>query len=349
MKSMDRKIYISYIRVFAMIMVICNHCWGYFSVDNFSQYIGTELYYVDLVINSFTRCNVPLFLMISGSLMLGNEKYNSIENCIKKSIGIVKLLAFWIPLYVICNYVINDGAGFNYIIKYSMMGLWGAQGYYGHLWYLYVAILLYLITPLLNRFINEDKLVNYFLVLWFIFSLIYSMLDHYIVRISFADYLNLNLCGGYAGYYVLGYKLSKMQMPRKKTIVCGIVGGWCSTFIAVSFISRIIGNDMYFQNFMSPFIAFFSGYLFLLFRYGDGALSKMKVLNKITVKISELSLGVYLIHFILRDVVSKMFEMTIGHSYIYIIVSPLLVLMASIGITTILSKTKIINRYIISI
>ena len=84
---MKREGYVDILRVIAMFAVILNHSWGYFSCDNFQTYFGTPIYFVDTILNTITRIDVPIFLMISGYLMLENIKYSSIKNCLKKSGG----------------------------------------------------------------------------------------------------------------------------------------------------------------------------------------------------------------------------------------------------------------------
>ena len=82
-----RIVWIDWLRIIAMMAVVCNHSWGYFSVDHFNDYVGDGIYYVDMALNTFTRFNVPIFLMISGYLMLSNIKNDSIRRCLRKSGG----------------------------------------------------------------------------------------------------------------------------------------------------------------------------------------------------------------------------------------------------------------------
>ena len=82
-----RERYLDVLRAIAMILVVLNHCWGYFSVDKFHIYNGLPLYYTDALLNSITRCDVPIFLMISGYLMLSSKKYTDLKNCLRKARG----------------------------------------------------------------------------------------------------------------------------------------------------------------------------------------------------------------------------------------------------------------------
>ena len=84
---MKRETYIDILRVIAMFAVIFNHSWGYFSCDNYQLYSDTTIYFIDVILNTITRIDVPIFLMISGYLMLKSKKYSSIKACLKKSGG----------------------------------------------------------------------------------------------------------------------------------------------------------------------------------------------------------------------------------------------------------------------
>lgn len=81
---MKREKYLDILRVIAMFAVIFNHSWGYFSCDKYQIYARATIYYVDGVLNTLTRVDVPIFLMISGYLMLKSTKYSDINNCLKK-------------------------------------------------------------------------------------------------------------------------------------------------------------------------------------------------------------------------------------------------------------------------
>ena len=67
---------LDYLRVVAMILVVFNHTWGYFSSDLSweNQKLQNGVFYLDSFLNSITRINVPLFLMISGALILPKYK-----------------------------------------------------------------------------------------------------------------------------------------------------------------------------------------------------------------------------------------------------------------------------------
>ena len=336
--------YLDNIRVFAMVMVICNHCFGYYSVDYFEEYFKTDLYYLDIFLNTITRCNVPLCLMISGGLLLGNKKYYSIESCIKKTFGIIRLLLIWIPIYIIANSLLSHSFDYYASIRLALSGIGGAHMFYGHLWYLYCAALLYAITPFLNRFISDINLDRYFLVLWLTFGIAKPLILHYIPKNLFQPYLSLDLVGGYVGYYVLGYILKTMAHHVKlHTALLLTILGFIGATISMVIVNQLIGADDYMQSFLSPFIILMSCSIFVLFK------DHINKSNPIIQNLSSMSLGIYLVHFFIRDIIRLLFGQTIGFSYLYLWSSPVIVFIICYVFVFFTRKCSFINKYLYSI
>lgn len=72
MNYKDRILYLDVLRALAIIFVVFMHMANLFST-NLSNYN------VVIPINSLTRICIPLFLMISGTLLIGQEKYDFSE------------------------------------------------------------------------------------------------------------------------------------------------------------------------------------------------------------------------------------------------------------------------------
>lgn len=101
-KQEERIEYFDVLRVIAMLAVILNHSFGHFSVDECLKYQNTLIWHVDNTLNTFTRFNVPIFLMISGALLLKNEKSESVEYLFKKRIPrILVPFLVWDMIYIV--------------------------------------------------------------------------------------------------------------------------------------------------------------------------------------------------------------------------------------------------------
>lgn len=73
-KQSNNIYYIKYLRVIAAILVIIQHIP--------IQYQGFQGY-VLLLVSSFCQCSVPVFFMISGTLLINNENAKSVVFFIK--------------------------------------------------------------------------------------------------------------------------------------------------------------------------------------------------------------------------------------------------------------------------
>lgn len=126
---------------------------------------GSISFIVGDVIDSLFRFAVPVFLMISGSLLL-DENYNYTEN--KNRNRIVKMIQFfifWSLLYVLIFKIIitmKNGYRPSIIDITVAFGL----GHY-HLWFIYLIVGFYLLLPLLRLWIKDKniKYVRYFIFL----------------------------------------------------------------------------------------------------------------------------------------------------------------------------------------
>lgn len=219
-KTDSHKMWLDVVRVVAMFAVILNHSWGYFSCDNYDMYQGTWIYYLDLCLNAFTRCNVPLFIMISGCLMLDDERNSSIYkiwiNNIKK---VLVPLVVWTFIYCTLN-AICAGKSLVHELAVSVIH---PNSYAEHLWYLYMLIPLYAVTPLLIQIVKAgEKYIDYMLVIWLVYSVGYPLINHFVPQIRLVDYADLNMGAGYIGFYFLGYKLGKSSKKSSRAR-----GGYC--------------------------------------------------------------------------------------------------------------------------
>ena len=132
------------LRVVAMIMVITVHVSNVYS-RSFGV-ISNNAFLVSLVFNTISRISVPIFLMISGALLLDRE-FNK-EKYIKRLIKFIILIIVWDIVYLIWEYFY---LGITYDKLYKLL----FEPYRAHLWFLYTILLLYAIQPLLRMIMHK--------------------------------------------------------------------------------------------------------------------------------------------------------------------------------------------------
>jgi surface polysaccharide O-acyltransferase-like enzyme len=194
------------IRTVAIILVILLHA----SIEpnlNLSQMSpeGVQLWWASNVYDSISRTAVPLFVMLTGALLLQPFKTNEpLRVFFKKRwnrIGIPVL--FWGAIFFIYDFSVK---GQTLTLTFVLQGL--LAGPYVHFWYLYLLVGLYLITPLVRILVaySDWRLIKYFLIIWFVGTGIVSLLTLNASispqAVWFGD--NVFILTGIIGYFVFG-------------------------------------------------------------------------------------------------------------------------------------------------
>ena len=229
---------------------------------------------------------------------------------------------------------------------------------YGPLWFLFMLICLYLIIPFLRKFLDDDRLIIYFLGLnitvTFIIPLLSTAIGNFSVPAKKAvDIVVENsffyFASGYTGYFILGYWLTKTQITKKYKILMGILG--ISAFVTLPIMTRLesmklgIVHDCYGN--LTLGILFESIFIFSMVKDRFNNLdSKM---NKFFQFAGSHTLGIYLVHKIILDLFNDVFG--IRWNFINVVLSiPLLTVCVFIlsGLASIiLSKIPIIKKILL--
>lgn len=133
----ERKIYFDFLRIFATFAVIILHVsaqnWHTTDINSFEWNIFN--FY-----DSIVRWGVPIFVMISGALFL--NKNQSIKKIYTKNIlRIIIAFIFWSLIYTV---LFSKGLS----IKTMIINFF--EGYY-HMWFLFMIVGLYMITPFIKK------------------------------------------------------------------------------------------------------------------------------------------------------------------------------------------------------
>jgi surface polysaccharide O-acyltransferase-like enzyme len=165
--------------------------------------------------NALVRFAVPLFVMITGTLLLHREY--ELGDFLKKRLSrVVVPFLFWSLVYVGYSWYNEelpfDGDAWTNT-KTVLHQLKYGSSY--HLWYVYMLIGLYFFIPIISKFVRNasKREIEYFLVMWLIAMVISQPLIS-----RFNPQVDLHNFAGYAGYLVLGHYLT-FNFDRKKNII----------------------------------------------------------------------------------------------------------------------------------
>lgn len=191
--------YLDVLRVLATFAVILLHYSG-----SYTYRIGIPTFDLGIIIFSLTRWSVPIFLMITGALLL--QKNVDIVLFYKKRMKRLLLpLLFYSFVYIIYR-IIKD----EFIIK-DLIQIVFVKGAYFHFWYVYMLIGIVLFIPFLTSWTERKDRIS---ILIFISIWIYWL----VIPNNYSQYntaINLSYFGGYIGYVVLGHYLhiTKIKYP----------------------------------------------------------------------------------------------------------------------------------------
>jgi surface polysaccharide O-acyltransferase-like enzyme len=339
-----------------MVGVILLHAAGRFTVT--SQEMGqmnpsqiTCWGVVDTYQSLAAPLGVPLFLMLTGALLLQPGKTDSLSVFFKKRwarIGLPSL--FWFAAYFAWDFLVQ---GIPFTAGAIMQGI--LNGPYTQMWYMYVLVGLYLLTPILRIFMAhaDQTMIKYFVFLWVMGVAILPIFD---LLSPFQLNSNVFAMTGYVGFFVLGAYLSTVDMQRSKLsifIILGIALTAIGTYILAATIG---GTEMYFfQQYFSPTVILVAVMMFtLLFSVQPPSVqedSNPSKAHKLIQLISQNTLGIFLIHvMIIESIQLGYFGLTLNQNTLNPIIEvPLLtaiVLFVSLAIILLLKKIPHLEKLV---
>ena len=340
------------IRIIAVIAVVTIHSSSPLLTE--SEF-GSVNFTIGNIFDGISRLAVPLFLMLSGSLMLDEERYLPAKKAVRSAGSIFLLLIIWSALYAAAFKILYPLAAHKEIDVKAFLKAF-MNGHY-HLWYLFMIVGLYLLTPVLRAFVKREniKIVGYFLLLtiavylapifmnvFFNIALPYkNVIKDYASNFKFT-YTNEFLFYYLAGWFVTNCSLSKIQ---RRLLYCGGIAGLLITLVGTQLYEKNTDTFSLFYSTAMLNVVIYAVAVFTFFHYSikDKALDKTKKAVSI---LSSLTFGVYLIHpaflFVIRELVTD--RMTMGFGTLLTEYSGTLLL--SFGTAFVMSKIPFIKKMI---
>ncbi|MBF0386778.1 MAG: acyltransferase family protein [Candidatus Omnitrophica bacterium] len=300
-------LWINYIRAIAAFGVVLVHVaadviteWG--AIPN-SQWWSANIY------DSLARGCVPMFIMVSGALLLPHQ--DSMRDFFRKRVNRV-LVPFltWTILYLIWKKVFyKPDLGLAQSFGMAIDG-----GVWFHLWFFYVLAGMYLVTPIFRIFIAHASRaqVGYFISIWFILGSFLPFLDKLVRLLGWPGFqldLSVVIAQGFIGYFILGAFLIKYARPEWLRSA-GIV--WTGCFMICLFgtgwLTARSGSfkETFYDN-LAPNIVLYCASFFVMAKFILTAVEERlpSDCKAFIVLLSKASLGIYLIHPMIIDVLDK--------------------------------------------
>ena len=206
--------YLDLVRVVACVLVVLVHVAAreveYYNVESW-QYVVANAFHI------LAFSGVPLFVMISGALVLRPEKEIGIKDLlIKKTLHFFILYYIWKFIYQIVMMQEQGIPLSGETIKTELiLALVKQRGYY-HLWFLPMLAILYMTVPLIKKSVAEKNVCRYFLSVFMVVALLFPTLFLYEFKfkymfVSLFSYNDFSFFSGYLGYFILGHYLHCWQ------------------------------------------------------------------------------------------------------------------------------------------
>ena len=274
------------LRVVAALAVVVIHVLGPYR-DQLGQ-IPDWQWMSAITINSLSRWAVPVFIMITGALMLSDQRPFEPVYYIKRRLGKV-LIPFlvWSVFYAFFSGLTVNG--FDSALSWSVLKKLPTHETYYHLGFFYYFIPLYLVIPVIQWWVQkaEPGQVKGVIMVWLLITGLYLF---YIDGLWSETYLL------YSGYLLLGYCLYQYRWPSLMVLLPLAVIAVVATDYSV--ISHSFAADEYkvarWMSYKTLNTVVVAATVFLLCR---AASNKLSVSTQTQLGwLSKYSLGVYLIH-----------------------------------------------------
>lgn len=282
-----RAIDLDVIKILACFLVIVNHTSTY--LIQYGQYTKLNVFFYSF---SFMFCKiaVPLFIMVSGSLLLSRQ--DSFQKIMKR---IMKVMVPLVLLSIVA-----------YVYKYGLDALPGfgltflRDPILVPFWYLYLLVGLYLMSPFVAKMVlnMNDHDHRVFILLVLIVPGTVSLLG-LIFGFSISKYLMGAFVPYVIGYFVAGHYFRKTELRQNQLLMVWgtLIVSLTAETAAMYLVSMDQGNPAYFlDNITMINTVLVSLCVFILIRYYTSKIHLSGVVIERIGKLSELTWGIYLVH-----------------------------------------------------
>jgi surface polysaccharide O-acyltransferase-like enzyme len=309
-KNGESTLPVDLIRTVAIILVILLHASieGIPVSDPMSPQ-GIQLWWTSDVYRSIALVCVPLFVILSGSLLLQPTKVDEpIKIFFKKRwkrIGIPIL--FWGAAYFAWSFFANGNA-----LTLTSIAQGVFAGPYYHFWYIYILVGLYLLTPVIRVLIAHANwtIMKYFLVVWFAGTGIiplFRLIPAISAQVSWFNE-SVFVVTGLLGYFILGAYVSRLRL-RSSLLLLVLVGGWLATVFGTYLIVGTLGEgySLHLLDASSFSVILASGALFLLLAAipNQSVKARFPKGSKMLHVISMNTLSIYLFHVMVLEALQR--------------------------------------------
>lgn len=303
----ERETFLDQLRVAATCAVVLLH-----TVTGVMDHTDMSVYPLEkkvfLVVLDLVCWCVPIFLIISGYLFLNPDRELGVRKMLTKYCRriVLALFLFGVPYACLEQIAAERRFGVDMVGKAFLMVLRGES--WSHMWYLYLILGLYLLTPLIRlllRYLPRPALYGILAVLFTGSSLL-----PYLSKLTERQLPVLPDWGIYLLYYISGYlftgEFTKVQKTLPKRSV-NLLGAAALLLASAMACSRLSGNYTLQMAYNYPFTTVLA---FLLFGWGLTGREGTERAASFWKQAGELAFAVYLVHPVFLNAAYKFLHVT---------------------------------------
>lgn len=336
-----RNISLDVARVFALCCVMMIHSSSFFVAKSEPGSLG---FISGNIFDSLSRVGVPIFVMISGALLLDENKQKSFKDMLRAAGNTVFLLVVWSVIYAVAFDLVSPLIhGENVSIVGFVKSVIAGQV---HFWYLYMLIALYLATPFLRSFVkkeNKDMVLFYIaLSLMFVFfrpfiSMLTGLNDKFDFANALLDKFHADFFSGFAAYYLTGWYVVHIGIKKSLRRLLYVTGAISAAGTVV--LMHIFGDyeNIYIDTNILTFtasVAVFTAINSIHFNKYPKSLALL----------SKLSFGMYIVHIMINK--PAQFLLSGLNPVVHILLRFAIVFVLSFVISFVLSKIPTVKKIV---
>lgn len=326
--------WINSLRVLAAMAVVVIHISAPFVTSNL--FSGT--WWMGHGLDTISRFAVPMFLMITGALLLHKEEPINVFARKRAWKIVLPFLGWSLFYYLLANRTSGSVTDF---IK-NLLG----NGNHYHLWYLYLIVLLYLFIPILRKVVSQ--LPNSYVWYYALIAGSITTITSFLGWVGWPLIIYANPFSTGVALLLLGYAITHKEMKIK---YLNWIGGISTGIVFVGTYLLVLHDKAFNEMLYNALGIFIMLQAVMIFAY---VYQKKEVFNrvgdsKVVRFIAAHSFGVYLIHPFVIMVVNKFFPQslfTLEYGYIGFFTKFLLVLGLSLLPVWVMSKIPVIRKFV---
>lgn len=298
------------IRIIALLMIVMVHVSAYMVI--FFPDTAKLEWTVGNLFNGLARAGVPMFLLLSGALLLREDKPFNTKKFYRKSLLTMALLTVgWLLTYGVFYAVILPACEGKPILFSSfidfILRFKGSE--YPHLWYMLMVVGMYLGIPILRLFVKRENkkyivgiIIAAVIVQFAATTLNLLTLNSDISVTGFLGKLHLEPLTGFLGLLLIGWYLNEYTLKKRTRIllyiagIASLIGSTVAVHFAINSVPSI--RDFVYSELSLPALI----YGVALFVFIQTLLKNKTAKRSLPATLADSTFGIYLFHVIPLEV-----------------------------------------------